>query len=563
MNKLLIYILLAFFSVVSYSQKAKKIQFVGGARSLVSHSNLYSDGDTVTSPRSTGGYAFLDLGIKINPNEKTEILGMFRINNAFGGFWGGGVSFDVRQLYVRGVACDVIRYQIGNIDYKLTPYTFFNHNPDFLTNSVGIQVIKEGIVDYETFYKNNSWRQQGASVNFALNFPKIIKEIDFNGFISRLNPTDFNNVLERLYGGGNMIIKQGKHASLGINHVSVFDLPGTAVDSNIYSNNVSTITYDFNFKKKNIIFGLDGESGISSLSQSLFEDERLEDYFVHARAYMEFKKQNFKVSIGFMDNGADFRSFGAQSKRVNFNQENSFYNRYTNEQIIRPISVYDLYNDPTLSQEGITVGVMDVNPTINNALPYGIATFNRRGLYLSTNHSSKKDIITSSAKIYNLSEIRGQGTTNLKRFTLVNINSQLNAHKLWGLKKEFNFQVGLSYQKSNRKGEFSFETVDLQSTQISFGVEKEIAEQLFLMGNLFLLDSKGNDQIPIRNQDDQIINYEEFNVNGREFNVAAGLKFNFSNEAFLAAFYELNNNQFVTNSNYTFSQTSIVYVLKF
>ena len=110
----------------------------------------------------------LDLGIKINPNSKTEILGMFRINNEFGGFWGGGVSFDVRQLYVRGVAADIIRYHVGNIDYKLTPYTFFNHNSDILTSSIGTMSIKEDVVNYESFYNNNNtWRQQGAAINFS------------------------------------------------------------------------------------------------------------------------------------------------------------------------------------------------------------------------------------------------------------------------------------------------------------------------------------------------------------------------------------------------------------
>ena len=53
---------------------------------------------------------------KINPNESTEILGMIRINNQFGGFYGAGVTFDVRQIHVKGVAGKVLRYQIGNID---------------------------------------------------------------------------------------------------------------------------------------------------------------------------------------------------------------------------------------------------------------------------------------------------------------------------------------------------------------------------------------------------------------------------------------------------------------
>ena len=54
----------------------------------------------------------------------------------------------------------------------------------------------------------------------------------------------------------------------GINHVSIFDLTGTAKTDNIFNNNVSSVTYDYHTIKNNIVIGVDGESGTSSLSQS-------------------------------------------------------------------------------------------------------------------------------------------------------------------------------------------------------------------------------------------------------------------------------------------------------
>lgn len=551
------------FSNSLLAQKGKKVQFIGGARSLVSHSNFTSDNDTVTAPKSTGGYALMDLGIKINPNAQTEILGMLRINNAFGGFWGGGVTFDVRQLHVRGVAAEIVRYQIGNIDYKISPYTFYNHNTDLLTSSIGTMRIKEDVLNYESFYKNNTWRQQGASMNFALQFPKIIEAVEFNGFISRLNPTNFSNILERLYGGGNVVITQSKYLKLGINHVSVFDLAGTAIDSNIYNNGVSTITYDLQFKKEKYAFGIDGESGMSLTSQSLFPDNDLSDYFVHARAYFNIHKSNLNFDLGYMDNGADFRSFGAQSKRVDFNQENTFYNRYTNSQMLRPISMYDVYNDPSLYNQGISVGVMDYNPAVSNVLPYGIATFNRRGAYLGVSYSDKKKIVEIDSKFYFLSEIRGQGTTFRKSFLMANLNSKFHAYKLWNGKKELNAQLGFSHQQSKRSGDFSYESVNLGSTIINFGIEGEIVDKLFLMGNVFVMQASGNDQLPIRNSDDVIINYHEYGVNATEMNIAGGLRFDFSDKVYLAAMYEWNTNNFVVDNAYTFEQISIFYVMKF
>lgn len=556
--------IIAIFCLFEVSaQQGKKVQFMGGARSLVSHSDISSDGDTVTAPRSTGGYALLDVGIKINPNKNTEVLGMFRINNAFGGFWGGGVDFGVRQLYVRGVARNIFRYHIGNIDYKLTPYTFFNHNQDFLTSSIGTMRIKQDVVDYETFYSKNTWRQQGASLNFGLEFPKAIDELEFNGFITRLNPTDFNNILERLYGGGNIIITQSKHAQIGINHVSVFDLGGTANDSNVYNNNVSSLTYNFTFGEDDLTYGLDGESGIGSTSQALFPESDLSDYFIHARGFVNIKKWRLNLDLGYMDNGADFRSFGAQSKRINYNAQNTFFDRYTNNQILRGISAYDLYNDPTLFNQGITVGPMDYNPAINNVLPYGVATFNRRGAYLGASYHDKEKIIEANAKVYYLNEIRGQGTTALKSFIMANIGAMLHANKFWDGKKEWNLQLGLNQQQTTRTGTFDFENINLSSTQLNVGLEGEIIDNLFLMGNVFLLSANGNEQLPVRDNDDVIVNYLAYSVNGQEMNVSGGLRLNFSKDVYLALMYESNANSFITDAEYQLDQFSIFYVMKF
>lgn len=548
----------------SFGQTGKKVQFVGGARSLLSSASFTSDApDSITAPKSTGGYALIDLGFKINPNKDTEILGMFRIRNDFGGFWGSGVSFDVRQLYVRGVARNVLRYQIGNIDYKLSPYTFYNHNADILTASSGTMAIKEDVFNYESFYKNNTWRQQGASINFGLRFPKVVKEMEFNGFIARLNPSNFTNIMERLYGGGNIVVTQSKHVMLGLNHVSIFDVGGTAIDSNVYTNNVSTLTYDITFSTDKFKYGVDGESGFSSSELKLNPEDRLTDYFVHTRAYFDLKKTRLGFDLGYMNNGADFRSFGAQSKRINYDQQNTFFNRYTNDQIVRPVSMYDIYNDPTLYSVGITDRIMQYNPAVNNVLPYGIATFNRKGLYAGVSYSDSLKIVEASAKYYYLSEIRGQGTTALKSFGYLKSDVKLSISKWARWKKDLNVHVGLAFQNTTRSGEFTFEEVDLTSLTLNAGVEWELIDKLSLLGNFFVLQSSGMDQLPVRNNTGEIVNYEEFKVDGMESNVAGGLKFTFSEDVYLAAMYEWNTNNFVVDHPYQYNQMSIYYVMKF
>jgi len=560
--KTFLHITLLLMTSFSFCQEDKKIQYVGGARSQIYNSNFVSSGDTTTPPKSSGGYALIDLGVKIKPNSNTEILGMMRIRNDFGGFWGAGVSFDVRQLYLRGVAANILRYQIGNIDYKLTPYTFYNHNSDALTRSGGVMKIKEDIINYESFYKKNSWRQQGASVNFIIESPKVVDDIEFKGFITRLNPSNSSTILDQAFGGGSVIFSKKNFLKVGFNHSNIFDVKGTGIDSNIYNNNVSSITYNIFHQKKKYKIGLEGESGMSYLSYGEYINEKYEDYFLNFRGYLKSLNDQFNFYLGFMDNGPDFRSFGAQSKRIDFNQDNNFYKRYSNDQILRPLSMYDLYNDPNLYKNGITTGEMMYNPSFSNVLPYGITTFNRRGIYYSTSIKDINQVVEVSHQTYLLSEIRGQGTTNLKKFIKSDLNIDFNINKVLKLKRTFKTSVGAVYQKTDRSGDFDFQKVDLSSLILNLCIEKEVLKDFFLISNFFLIQSNGTDQLPDRDKFGKILNYKEYSVNGEEYTLSAGVRFDFSQKIYLAAFYELNTNRF-NAIPYTYNQASIFYVMKF
>lgn len=560
-----ILIISAFLGALSVNaQSGKKVQFVGSARSLLSNTRFETgEPDTVTSKKSAGGYALIDLGFKINPNASTEILGMVRVKNDLGGFWGSNVSFDVRQIYVRGVAAKIVRYQIGNIDYKLTPYTFYNHNPDMLVKGTGVLQLKEDILNYESFYsKNNTWRQQGAAMDFGLAFPKFIDDIKFNGFITRMNPSNLTNIFERFYGGGNMIVNQSKYLILGFNTVSLFDLKGSAASEDTYKNSVNSITYDTKLDRERYTIGIKGESGISSAGYAT-DTTSLNDYFVNAQIYFKLKKLNLDIAAGYMDNGADFRSVGAQSKRINYNQSNNFFDRYTNAQIARGLSMYDLYNDPLLYSSSISAGIMKSDPSISSALPYGIASFNRKGFFTTISYKDSLEKIRADVSFYGLNEIRGQGTTKLKSFNYLTTDIQFDFAKLFNLKRDFDFNIGASYQFTKRTSDIVYEQVSLTTGALSFSTEFEILDKLYLLGNVYHLESKGNDLLPIRNTKDEIINFSSFNPNRFENYYAGGLKFQFSEDIYLSAIYESNLNRGNGYSPYQINQFLIIYNMKF
>jgi curved DNA-binding protein CbpA len=560
-----ILILFAFLSSFSsWSQTGKKVQFIGSARSIISNYNFQTkEMDSVTPRKSAGGYALIDLGFKISPNSSTEILGMIRVKNELGGFYGANVAFDVRQIYVRGVAGKIVRYQLGNIDYKLTPYTFYNHNPDMLVQGTGILKLKEDILNYESFYsKNNTWRQQGAAADFGLAFPKFVDDVKFNGFITRLNPSNLNNIFERFYGGGNIIINQSKYLSLGFNTASVFDLKGTASSENTYKNTVNTVTYNTKLSNDKMTIGIKGESGLSSAG--LAEDTvKLTDFFVNAQLYVELKKLNLDFAVGYMDNGADFRSVGAQSKRLNYDQANSFFDRYTNGQIQRQISMYDIYNDPTLYSSSISTGINTNDPSFSSALPYGTATFNRKGLYANLHYADSMGKISANMSYYNLNEIRGQGTTNLKHFNFLKTDVRFEVAKFFDWKREINFNLGASYQLTNRNNGIAFEDMSLTTVALSLGAEFEILDKLYLLANVYHFESKGTDLLPIRNVKDEIINFNSLQFDRFENYIAGGLKFEFSDVIYFSAVYESNFNNGNGFSPYQINQFLIIYNMKF
>ena len=173
----ILFILFAFLN--AEAQIDKKVSFIGSARSLLNTNILDVNDtlpDTVSVKKNNGGYALMDMGVLIKPNNHTEILGMFRIRNEYGGFWGSGVSFDVRQLWLKGVVANAVRYQLGDINLKQTPFTLYNHHADQIDSLPGIFDLQRNIVSYERFYmKNNTWRMQGANVDFGFTFSKLIK----------------------------------------------------------------------------------------------------------------------------------------------------------------------------------------------------------------------------------------------------------------------------------------------------------------------------------------------------------------------------------------------------
>ena len=212
-------IIIIVFSLIAASPvygQDKKVWVSGAARGVLYGDDYENNAeeDSVTARKLQSGSTLIDLGVNIQPNKNILIQGMVRIRNDYGGFWGSGVTFDVRQLYIKGIIADVVKYQLGDINYKLTPYT--------LNNQTGLVSKYEGVmtgitldqVNYDLFYtKDDTWRQQGGAIDFGLQFSKAVEEIEFNLFTTRIRPTNFDTEDDRLYSGGSITLLQSKYFS--------------------------------------------------------------------------------------------------------------------------------------------------------------------------------------------------------------------------------------------------------------------------------------------------------------------------------------------------------------
>jgi len=524
------------------AQNSPKFSMKGGARSVLANSELQvkdSIPDKVTAPKNAGGYALIDLGFNIRPNKNTEILGMIRINNRFGGFWGAGVTFNVRQLWLKGVIADKVRYQLGDINLKQTPFTFWNHDEDRCIQQPAVFDLQRDIVNYESFYVPGTWRQQGAAVDFGLESLKLKSEWNFRGYLTRLNATNFGSQPERLHVGSTANWVWNKKATLAYNLSRIFDVKETAAQPLLFQNTVQTLSWELRQAIGKKQFTLGGEAGNSSYR--IVHDTaspHLQDFFVHGFVKVAPESKRWEAEAGYINVGPEFRSMAAQSKRIDYNAQPLLYNRYTQLQIDRPLHLLDFIGNANLYRTGINTKLMVYNPMINNVLPYGIATFNRKGFYAKAKYNIVKNTISMEAQHWRLSEILGQGTPELKKMDMTRLDVNCDAGKLLGMKKQAKLHVSACNQNTRRKSPRAYEELDLSSLLLSAGFELEVMNDIDLLGGYTALQAKGSDLMAIRNDYTEVIDFAGFSADQKHSTAAAGFRVRFGGKTYLALMYQ-------------------------
>lgn len=570
--KILYSLLLCILCSVPFLAQNKKFQVNGDARGYLFAKRLDLDQnlDTITPKSSNYGHTLVDLGFSIFPNNNTEIISNFRIRNELGGFWGSGVSFNVRQLTLRGVAGGIVKYDLGDIDLKMTPYTMWNYQEEGAINEAEIFSLRRKVVHYDLFYNdNNTWRMQGAQVKFGVKIGQRVKGIDFSGFFTRQRPTDGIAVPERVYGGGTITWKQNDNLSFAYNSVNLFDLTKTINDSARYSNNIHTFSVSYlNLVRDNFKLGFSGEAGRSNAQYinnlNPIAPEERKEWFFDASLKVHWIQQKTTLKLGFRDVGADFLSPGAQTKRVDFSKFPGVYQQFTNAAIGRPVNLADIINHNAQYSIKISDQLMAYHVAYDNITPYGLATPNRSGFYLNAEHLDTIKITRAFVNIARYQETRGMGTNQKKSFISIAGGADVNINDFLSWERRLVFNIGVRHDITNRAGA-AFETVNFSSTLIDLGLSLNIIDKLDLLVGFKYFQANGNEFVIERNIFNDVQDFRSLSVNFSETTSAFGLRYKFSEKNQLLANIQQHNIDFRNNTgiSYGIAQFNILYTLTF
>jgi hypothetical protein len=523
------------------------LQFNGLGRTYIQQSGLggaLAGSDTVTAKTLTDGEFVLDLAVNAQPNRSTEIQGVIRLRNEFGGFFGTGATVEIRELWARGVIADAIRYRVGDMDLALTPYTVFLSDPDGTVNEPEVFQAQRERIDYEAFYTGrNERRFQGGSVDFGLAFDRYLDAVDARAFVARLRATDFRTVPTRLIGGGRVgattaaVGPFASQATLGGNLSYVWDDLESGDANRGIRNAVFTFDTDVTLlRRPAYALHLVGEAGRSTVDLR----ERLEnppeddaplidesDTFVELGLAADFRTRGVNVSAMLVDVGPDFYSSAAQSKRVDYTRSLESYRRIGNDSDVRPTTLFDLSRDAGIYTFRVANALMAYDPRYSNVLPYGRATPNRRGVRLGATYAPEEGPVEAALDVALLREIRGQGTPLLKDFVLVRASADVPVHRFAPLPRPLTLTFGAQFENTSRGGD-PIETVDLASTLIEAGVTAEVYDRLDILLGATMRASSGRDYVP------QIVNFNDvrdfpgaFITDDQEALLGAGLRYRF------------------------------------
>ncbi|MCK6609775.1 MAG: hypothetical protein L6Q78_01950 [Bacteroidia bacterium] len=550
----------------------KKVEFFGAGRFSLNNSNLTGkliESDTTTARKQLNGATLFDLGFHIRPNAETEIKAITRVQNDLNGFWGAGINFYLRELYLRGLLLNRISYQVGDLNTRMTPYTLFNQQVEMAQgNPMALETFRE-IIQYDRFYGENSWRQQGAQAEMTLDLQPIKHSLQIKGLIAKNRQTDFFSKPDRLFAGASLELKNNYRFKLNYDGVRVFDIPKSAMFSDLAFLNIVHqlgLSKALTLAKNNFLI-----SAQAGLSQVEYQNDPLAPKLENG-AFNEFSlawkspDKSWSAQVEWRAVETGFRSMGAQSRSLNLNALTSQYAYITNRESQRALTLAEVLTDGAVYQSFLNPELQRFHPAFENINPYGKATPNRQGVSLKAAWDSKvKGNASVSTGLASMKEITGQGTTNLRSFLEQTVQANVKLSSYVGMKRKWNISLWARQQQTKRDGQEGIDAIKLTSTQLKFGTEVELLPKLDIQLAWLNLTSEGNEFLAERNSYNQVVFFQKQDCNLKQSFLIGGLNYQFSEQASLKIQYQqiANQQDIQPNNAYQINRLAILYNLFF
>ena len=542
--------LLCGLSFLGWSQKDSqdgKVWLDGFARTFFSRDALPPNSeDTLSSRSSAQGYNLLDLNTHVNPNEDVEVFAQVRIRNEFGGFFGQGTSVEVRQLRASGVLRDRVRFGVG--DLFLRQSTFTLSAPDHEGTDPWGKAFRNytDIVDYENFFVDDRWRMQGLQAGTTFRFDRGLRTLGCDGFVTRprgsqaLSETAY--APDQLFTGVSLVAEITKDWSMQAHHSNFFEAPLTGTQTTTIGNPVWHVKAIRNFSSEGGQWQWTGDVGWSQRIWSHHDPEVLDldsvasssdGLFWTAAAAWTAPDSSWRVEGGWRHVEPDFRSAGAQTKRMSYGSDQmaQVYPMLGNGQSLRPFGMFDVLSDPTRGNQLLQGTLMPFHPVYGNVMPYGAATPNRQGGWMSAQTLSSARSTQWKLEGGLHTEIVGQGTVEKRKFGTLGMGASGDLGEWLGSGRSWTWSVYERLEHTRRGGN-DIESIQLTSSHLTMSSAFSLADDLFLQASVKHVMGEGQEYLNVRDELGGLVNYERVEYDVKDWMAMGGLTYQFSDHVY-------------------------------
>ena len=547
--------------ILVQSQVKSKLWYDGNSRVIFNRDALegtIKDIDTVSTRSNGGGSTVLDLGFHFTPVDDIEIFSEIRLKNDFGGMWGNKSVVELRRLSAKGVVNNKIAFSIGDIYLKQTKFTLYNYEQELSQYEPSVFKFYRDYVNYENYYQSNYHRLQGLQTNFSYNMYNFIEQLDFDAFTARVRGVEWLGKPELLMLGGSAMVRLSNKINLGSHYVNTFEVLSSSNGTVAYYNPVLNTQISYSGSVNDNPYKMLLEGGFSKRGwdgDSLAPE--VKGNFMQASLHS--KRINGELDLGFRYVDSDFRSMGAQTRRIQYNNSTTTYPYYSNNYTQRKVSLLDVMSDPNVYNKNLSTSLMSYNPMYSSVTPYGDATPNRIGFTAKISNMNITDFFSTNIQTQYFSEVIGQGTTQKRMLNKSALQSMLLLNKLLSTKKSLILEGSMNLETVNRAGE-DFEKIDFTSILYSGSISYELIKNFKIIAGAKVFYAEGNEFIADRDKYDQINDYSNHIYDSKETILIAGLQHHFTEDIYFTMQYNQFNVLDKTNTYDEFSLGRLIFM---